>query len=224
MPAFPCWVQVYPDATGKSSHFLLPGACFIAIMLRNENRSEIVTKPWLRSSYNIETRDCIIKTDDAFETLIRRYEQPICSYLLRLTGDSARAQDLAQETFLRAYQALCEGDRWENPRAWLYRVASRLATDDYRRRRLLRWLPLWNIDGEKHTDETIEDTMAEQMAVRATLAALAPKYRVPLVLYVCEGYSVAEVAEILGISVSAVKMRLSRARKKFRQFYQGEHG
>ena len=163
------------------------------------------------------------KTDDAFDTLIRRYEQPICSYLLRLTGDPARAQDLAQETFLRAYQALCRGDHWENPRAWLYRVASHLATDDFRRRRRLRWLPLSSVDGARPAAEDIEDLTAEQMAVRSALLALSTKYRVPLVLYVCEGYSVAEVARILGLSLSAVKMRLSRAREKFRQFYHEEH-
>ena len=164
------------------------------------------------------------KIDDAFDKLIRRFEQPICSYLVRLTGDPALAQDLTQETFLRAYQALSRGDQWENPRAWLYRVASHLATDNYRRRRLLRWLPLSSIDGARPADEGIEELTADQMAVRATLLALSPKYRVPLVLYVCEGYPVAEVAEILGLSVSAVKMRLSRARERFRRFYKEDHG
>jgi RNA polymerase sigma-70 factor (ECF subfamily) len=89
---------------------------------------------------------------------------------------------------------------------------------------LVRWLPLLSIDGVAGSGGSVEDVTAEQMAVRAALAALAPKYRVPLVLYVCEGYSVAEVASILGLSVSAVKMRLSRARKRFRKSYQEEHG
>jgi RNA polymerase sigma-70 factor (ECF subfamily) len=46
-----------------------------------------------------------------------------------------------------------------------------------------------------------------------------PKYRIPLVLYTCEGYKVREVAEILDLSISAVKMRLCRAREKFRRAY-----
>jgi RNA polymerase sigma-70 factor (ECF subfamily) len=137
-----------------------------------------------------------------------------------LTGDLARAQELTQETFLRAYRALAKGQCWDNPRAWLYRVASRLATDDYRRRRLLQWLPLWSVDGRKaYRGAGVEGATAGRLAVQAALEALPPKYRVPLVLYVYEECTVAQVAETLGLSVSAVKMRLSRAREMFRQAY-----
>jgi RNA polymerase sigma-70 factor (ECF subfamily) len=154
--------------------------------------------------------------------LFRQYEEPICSYLARLTGDLGRAQDLTQETFLRAYKALSKGECWENPRAWLYRVASRLATDDYRRRKLLQWLPLRTADASVNRGESIEAVTIERMAVQAALQTLPPKYRVPLVLYVYEEWSVAQVAETMGLSVSAVKMRLSRAREMFRQAYQQE--
>lgn len=164
----------------------------------------------------------MLADDEPFEALFRQYEQPICSYLARLTGDPGRAQELAQETFLRAYRALARGERWDNPRAWLYRVASRLATDDYRRRRLLCWLPLR--DDHRDPAPAVEPT-AERLAVQAALAALPPRYRVPLVLYLCEERPVVEIAEALGLSVSAVKMRLSRARQMFRRAYQqGEDG
>ena len=149
--------------------------------------------------------------------LFRQYEQSICSYLARLTGDLARAQELTQEAFIRAYRALVRGDRWDNPRAWLYRVASRLATDDYRRRKLLEWLPLLGTEPIPVPGPDL--TVAERMAVQSALDALPSKYRVPLVLYVYEGQTVAEIAEVLGLSISAVKMRLSRARIKFRQAY-----
>jgi RNA polymerase sigma-70 factor (ECF subfamily) len=153
--------------------------------------------------------------------LFRQYEQPICAYLARLTGDTARAQELTQETFIRTYRALVRGERWENPRAWLYRVASRLATDDYRRRKLLQWLPLSSI--RANGAPGLETTVTEYVAVQAALDTLPPKYRVPLTLYVTENCTVAEIAETLDISVSAVKMRLSRAREKFRQAYQQEN-
>jgi RNA polymerase sigma-70 factor (ECF subfamily) len=159
----------------------------------------------------------VITNDETFDTLFRQYEQPICSYLARLTGDRGDAQELAQETFLRAYRALARGERWDSPRAWLYRVASRLAIDDYRRRRLLRWLPLR--DGQPDPRQVIGEATAEKLAVQAALAALPPKYRVPLVLYVYEERPVAEVAQTLGLSVSAVKMRLSRAREMLRDAY-----
>jgi len=130
-----------------------------------------------------------------------------------MTGDPARAQELTQETFIRAYRALARGERWGNPRAWLYRVASRLATDAYRRRRLLQWLPL------SESDPALAPGVEDRVAVQAALDALPPKYRVPLLLYVYAGCTVAEVAQTLGLSESAVKMRLSRAREKFRRAY-----
>ncbi len=147
-----------------------------------------------------------------------QYEQSICSYLARLTGDPARAQELTQETFIRSYRALVRGERWDNPRAWLYRVASRLATDDYRRRKLREWLPL---SGRELDDrQSVETAVTEAVVVQAALNKLSPKYRIPLILYVYHEWPVAEIAETLGISTSAVKMRLSRARGKFREAYE----
>lgn len=165
------------------------------------------------------TRSCPINADDIFDTLFRQYEEPICSYLARLTGDPARGQELAQETFLRAYRALVRGERWDAPRAWLYRVASRLATDEHRRRQLLQWLPLRSADRRPQANRDLETATAERLAVQAALDRLSPTYRVPLVLYVYEGCTVAEVAATLELSISAVKMRLSRAREMFRQAY-----
>jgi RNA polymerase sigma-70 factor (ECF subfamily) len=149
--------------------------------------------------------------------LFCQHSQAICRYLARLTGDPARAEELTQETFLRAFCALEKGARWDNERAWLYRVASRLAINDHRRRTLLQWLPLQGTDPDPAP--AVEETVAERLAVARALAALSPKYRVPLVLYLDEGYSVAEIAAILRLSHSAVKVRLHRAREQFRQAY-----
>ncbi len=157
-----------------------------------------------------------------FEALFHQYEQAVCSYLAQLTGDLARAQELTQETFLRAYQALARGQRWENPRAWLYRVASRLAANDYRRRRLLQWLPLREHDPAPGAG--LAESCAERLAFQAALRTLASKYRLPLVLSMHEGYRVAEIAEILNLGTSTVKMRLSRSREMFRQAYEREMG
>ena len=164
-----------------------------------------------------------IDTTSTLHALFCRYSQPICRYLARLTGDPGRAEELTQETFLRAYRALEQGARWENPRAWLYRVASRLAINDHRRRTLFQWLPLRDTDPDPRPEAGIEAAVAERLAVREALAQLAPTYRVPLVLYLEEGYSVAEIAEILALSKSAVKVRLYRAREQFRRAYRAEN-
>ena len=134
-----------------------------------------------------------------------------------MTGDLARAQELTQETFLCAYRALMRGKRWDNSRAWLYRVASRLAINDHRRRKLIQWLPLLGTEPDPGSNP--EATVPEQLAVQEALNTLPPKYRIPLVLYVYEERKVREIAEILDISISAVKMRLYRARAKFCRAY-----
>lgn len=152
-----------------------------------------------------------------FDTLFHKYEQTICYYLTRLTGDAARAQELTQETFIRAYRALVQGERWDSPRAWLYRVASRLAMNDHRRRKLIEWLPLSGAEADPAPG--VEASVVECIAVREALDALPLKYRIPLVLCVCEGRKVAEVAEVLGLTENGVKARLKRARAKFRRAY-----
>jgi len=156
-----------------------------------------------------------IEAAAALDALFSQYAQPICAYLGRMLGDDGQAQELTQETFLRAYRALLRGEEWANPRAWLYRTASRLAIDAYRRQRLLRWLPL---SFQPAAPDSAAGTL-DQMAMRTALASLPLHYRLPLVLYTCEGYSVAEVADILGLSASACKMRLCRARERLRQAY-----
>ncbi len=134
----------------------------------------------------------------------------------------ARAQELTQETFIRAYRALARGKCWDNSRAWLYRVASRLATDDYRRRKLLQWLPLSDV--EHDPVPAVEASVVGRLDVQAALNQLPLRYRIPLMLYVYAGCTVAEIAEALELSESAVKMRLSRAREMFRRAYGEEDG
>lgn len=153
-----------------------------------------------------------------------QHEGEICAYLTRLTSDTGRAQELAQETFVRLYRCLLRDGAPRNSRAWLYRVASRLATDDYRRRSLLRWVPL--VGTERDPGQNVERDVGQRLDVQRALDALSPKLKIPLVLYSCANYSVAEIAKILGLGKSAVKMRLYRAREQFRRAYewQAEHG
>jgi RNA polymerase sigma-70 factor, ECF subfamily len=161
-----------------------------------------------------------INPSEEFETLFYAYQQPITSYLVNLVGDLERAEELAQETFLRLYRALEQGTRLEHPKAWLYCISTRIARDYFRRTRLLSWLPLWDADDDprlRAADST--EAIADQMNVKSALASLKPEYRIPLLLHLCEGLSTLEIADVLGISQSAVKMRLSRARLQFQQAY-----
>jgi RNA polymerase sigma-70 factor (ECF subfamily) len=90
-----------------------------------------------------------------------------------------------------------------------------LAIDAYRRQRLLQWLPLSG--GAAAPD--VEVIALDFIEVHRALDVLPLRYRIPLLLYACEGYSIAEVAKVLDLSPAAVKMRICRAREMFRQAY-----
>ena len=153
-----------------------------------------------------------------FETLLHSYQQPITAYLCQLLGDEERGQELAQETFLRAYRALARGQKVDHPKAWLYRIATNAAKDEFRRARLIKWLPFQTVEHEPALQvPDAADCVADQLLVRAALAKLSPDYRVPLLLHLGEGLSINEIAEVLNLSQGAVKMRLSRARQQFRR-------
>jgi RNA polymerase sigma-70 factor (ECF subfamily) len=107
----------------------------------------------------------------------------------------------------------------ENPRAWLYRIATNAARDHMRRARLLVWLPLLGGD-PRLADESHEETSLEAARMQGALLKLAPDYRIPLVLYTCQGCSIVDIAAALNVSEAAVKQRLSRARKQLRAAYE----
>ena len=156
-----------------------------------------------------------------FESLFSAYQQPILSYLYRLLGDAARAEEVCQEVFTRAYRARRSMDQVENVRAWLYRIATNAARDQLRRLRLLTWLPLFDEDPALLV-ESPETSALETHAVEQALSKLNPDLRVPLVLYSCQELSTREIAQVMGISQDAVKQRLVRARLRFRELYQHE--
>jgi RNA polymerase sigma-70 factor (ECF subfamily) len=154
-----------------------------------------------------------------FERLFSEFQAPILNYLYRLLGDPAVAEDLAQEAFARAWRARAQLARVDNPRAWLYRIATNAARDHVRRARLVAWLPLHGSHAQLvHTGPEASTLEAERM--RQALLALAPDYRVPLVLYTCQDFTVAEIAAALHLSPDAVRQRLVRARQQLREAYQ----
>ncbi|MFO7696678.1 MAG: RNA polymerase sigma factor [Anaerolineae bacterium] len=155
------------------------------------------------------------------EQLYTQHHHSIVNYLYRMVGDSGRAEELAQDVFLRAFRALPRLPSDANHRAWLYRIATNVAYDTLRRRRLVSWLALRETDRDEQATGG-PDRLAEQQAVQMTLMQLPDGYRAVLVLFSVQGYSVREIAESMGISEGAVKTRLSRAREMFRKAYEHE--
>lgn len=149
----------------------------------------------------------------AFATIYDQWSGSIASYLYRLTGSREVADDLTQDTFLRAWRALGRIDPHLHLRPWLFRIATNLARSHHRRQRLRTWLPF------TATTEPSAPDLADQQVDAALLAqvlrAVGPTHRSILLLRHHLHLPLDEVADALGISENTAKVRLYRARRAF---------
>ncbi len=158
---------------------------------------------------------------DAFEAFFRAHERELFGYLWRVTGDEHASYDLAQETFVRAWQHFDQVRGYDQPRAWLFRVATNLASN-YRRARSVRVATDLPLEGEADLASDPATNIAMLDAVRATLDEMPVKQRSALLLRAVYGFSMSELARALDCSETAAKMTLSRARERFRAYYRQE--
>jgi RNA polymerase sigma-70 factor (ECF subfamily) len=164
----------------------------------------------------------------AFDELVRRTYVDTYTLALRLTAHEEDARDVVQETYLRAWKGL-KGFRGDAQfTTWLYRITANTAYTAVKRRRRHRTDALDAMiedPAETRIDAQPEES-AEQSAMLAQLAGaleqLAPKLRVLVVLKDVYGLSHEEIAEELGISVAAAKVRLHRGRRRLRDLLQDD--
>jgi RNA polymerase sigma-70 factor (ECF subfamily) len=168
------------------------------------------------------------RAERAYLELVREYERAILNYLFRLVGDRDTAEDLTQETYLRAYRALERMELGDSSagrrRAWLYRIAHNAATDHLRRTALLSWLPL-DVLHRGESSARVEDPATADAAsepVHRALARLSRDHREVLILFSHDELDTEEVAEVLRISPEAARKRRQRARDAFREAYDAE--
>jgi RNA polymerase sigma-70 factor, ECF subfamily len=163
---------------------------------------------------------CKSQDPDAFRTFVLVYERAVFALLSRVLGRGPHVQDLAQETFLRAYRAFprFDLDARARPSTWLLTIAVRLALNA--KKRLSRAAPLSLVAAaELAHDGTPELEGARRelgRAIAAAAAELSDDQRAAFVLAQFHGLSIAEIAEALDIPENTVKTRLFRARSHLR--------
>lgn len=166
--------------------------------------------------------------DKRFEAIVAPHFGALYRAALRLTRVRQDAEDLVQEVCLRAYPELARLERLDQPRSWLLRVQYRVFVDETRRRRRSPFRPAsaeagspdFVISDEPGPEELVEDSLRHAQLARAW-AKLERKQRAVLALH-AEGYSLAEVGKITGISPNAVGVRLHRARARLAKLIKGE--
>jgi len=148
-----------------------------------------------------------------FEALVRGHSTDLYRYAYWLCGQDALAQDLVQDTFLRAWRALDKLREVAAVKTWLITILRREHARLFERKSM----PSDDIDDFDLTDpQATPERTTEESALRQAIAQLEPKYREPLVLQVLGGFSCAEIAVQLGLGEAAVMTQLFRARQKLK--------
>lgn len=160
----------------------------------------------------------------AFGQLVRLYERRLIRVLLRFVRDVDLAEDLAQETFLRAYERLDQFDPSRRFGPWLFRIGVNLALDHHRSRKRRIWGFLFS-DSSKETplDPSTPDPRGEQdlqQEVQRVVEQLPEQFRIVLVLRDLENFSTSEIAAILERTEATIRWRLGEARSRFAEIWE----
>lgn len=169
--------------------------------------------------------------DRAYRELLSRYERPVFSLIYRMVRDRTLAEDLAQEAFIKAFQALDSYNPTFRFSSWLFKIANNLTIDHLRR----RVLDTVSLDGGpdavsaeevERTRVTVADPgespqeyvenreLGDQ--IEEAIAQLRPEYRAVILLRHVEGYAYEEIAEVMGVPLGTVKTFIHRARNELK--------
>ncbi len=170
--------------------------------------------------------------ESAYRELISRYERPVFSVIYRMVRDREKAEDLAQDTFIKVFNALDKYDPSYKFSSWIFKIAHNTTVDLLRKKEP----ETLSLDGSPHArtqeqaeassltavshDETPEDYTASKelgSEIEMALAELRPKYREALVLWHLEGRPYDEIAEIMDLPLGTVKTYIHRGRNELRE-------
>lgn len=161
--------------------------------------------------------------EDAFEQVVREYQNLVFTIALRILANPDDALDAAQDVFLRVWKSLRKFEERSEFTTWLYRITANICLDYIKRKKRERKVPLvWPDDQEERFPE-IEVSVEEELRrmeikdrVEEILEKMSPIYRSVLVLRDIYGFSYEEISRLLRISLQATKIRIYRARLDFK--------
>jgi RNA polymerase sigma-70 factor (ECF subfamily) len=156
----------------------------------------------------------------AFAKLVDRHKDPLVNYLVRMTRCRDRAEEFAQEAFLRLYQAAPRYSEQGRLVPYLYRIATNLVRSEERRKR--RWY-LFSVAFSSNGNRPAPNPQSQLLRaeikekVSEALRTVPTLYRAPLVLRDIEGWSYRDIAKVLGCREGTVKSRINRGRSQLRE-------
>lgn len=154
----------------------------------------------------------VLKNTKAFDQLVQKYQSPIRRFFLNLTcGDSELSDDLAQDTFIKAYTSLATFKNLSSFSTWLYRVAYNVFYDYIRSRKETMDLDAREVDTTNSTEQV---NVGEKMDIYQSLKTLKEVERTCITLFYMEDVSIDKIAGIMGCPAGTVKSHLSRGKEK----------
>ena len=166
----------------------------------------------------------------AFELLVRRYEDLMINFIYRSIGDYHRAEDLAQETFLRVFKSAGRYEPKCQFKNWLYLIATNLCRNEVRNRNRRNTLFLDDLVPEdedvnysavmmdvRNLPDELYEKKERNLLIQQTLNRLPENQRMALILVTYQNMRYEEIAEVLDCSVSAVKSLIHRARQAMKK-------
>jgi RNA polymerase sigma-70 factor (ECF subfamily) len=168
---------------------------------------------------------------DAYGKIVGRHNGRLYNFVYRFVGDRETAEDVVQETFLRAFRKRTEYRAIANFSTWLFTIAGNLAKSELRRRK--RWR-MFSIERDEETDTGMDipdesarpDKVAESSLadgqIQQAIASLPDNYKQVILLRDVQGMSYQEISDIVDCPVGTVKSRVNRARLKLQQKLKNE--
>ncbi|MEX2242554.1 MAG: sigma-70 family RNA polymerase sigma factor [Fimbriimonadaceae bacterium] len=165
---------------------------------------------------------------ELFERLVSASNRQAHNMAMRLTANSAEAEDLLQETYLRAFRFFHRYDENLPFTSWIYRIMTNLHIDTVRRRNRLKTVSIeqtgsdgnqtWDLPDQKAAADCEVMTYALEEPLQLGLRAMTAEFRTAVVLADVEGLSYEEIAEVMQTSVGTVRSRIHRGRKQLREY------
>ena len=159
----------------------------------------------------------------AFQELFRRHAKRLHGFFLRSTGEDAIAHDLVQQTFLHVHRARADFRADSHFRGWLYTIATNVRRELFRRRARKPEAPLDAL-GHREPSVDADATTVTQRTVRRALQELPEAQREVVVLHWYAGWSFPEIAQMVGSTHAAVKVRAHRGYERLRALLGEEEG
>ena len=161
------------------------------------------------------TQVAVFRNKKAFDQLVRKYQSPVRRFFLNQTlGDEQLSDDLAQETFIKAYVNITKFKGMASFSTWLMRIAYNVFYDEVRSRKVTEDVDT-SVSAARQTTTASESL---KMDIYAALALLKPDERTCITLQLIDGYPVDQIAKVTGIPGNTVKSHLHRGKEKMANY------